>query len=410
MACAARWRTRSSNRWRRPQSASQTLQPDPAAQAGSSGQLSSQGTKAAIVTTVKNFGHLCVSWCTYHFDIGFHHLFIYFDEPTELSSVQSILHAHFSPDSLTLIPHDDKLRLAWGRLEGTAPIMPHAASEVQTRQQLNCRHAMAIAAKRKLDWMLHIDADELFFPGHGGDARAHFAGLEASGVDTFVYMNFEAVPEALGIVDPFQEVTLFKRCLELVKPTSKARAAVGLWQDRHEGCYFYYYDNGKAAVRVHPKSRPLSVHEWLPGTPEGMDRWFSNMKSPWAGRGNLGQVVKYRESEARVLHYPVYSHEALWQRYEGGMDRYTLAGRLEPPPFHDQATHEAQAAAVKGGAAAAKATIRRLFESKVMLADRAVVAEQIAAGVCERICEAQRRLKTAGGEREACSAALPRER
>ena len=397
--CAARWRTRTSHRWRRAQPKPQALQPVADTPAGSSGKHSLSETKVAIVTTVKNFGHLCVSWCSYHFGIGFHHLFIYFDEPSELPAVRSVLHAHFPPDSLTLIPHDDELRLAWGRLEGAALIMPHAASEVQTRQQLNCRHAMTIAARQKLDWMLHIDADELFFPGLSCDVRAHFSEMEDAGVETFVYMNFEAVPETLGIIDPFREVTLFKRCLELVEPTPKAQAAVGFWQERQEGCYFYYYDNGKAAVRVHPKARPLSVHEWLPGTPEGMGRWFSNMKSPWAGRGKLGQIVQFRESEARVLHYPVYSHEALWQRYQGGMDRYTLAGRLEPPPFHDQASHEARAAAVKGGDAAAKATIRSLFERKVMMSDPATVAEQIAAGVCERVCEVQLRLEAIGSAR-----------
>ena len=63
-------------------------------------------------------------------------------------------------------------------------------------------------------------------------------------------------------------------------------------RSRQEGSFFYYYDNGKAAVRVHPDARPLSVHEWLPGTREGMEKWFSNMKTPWAGRGSLGSVVK----------------------------------------------------------------------------------------------------------------------
>mmetsp|Transcript_8652 Transcript_8652/g.25600 ORF Transcript_8652/g.25600 Transcript_8652/m.25600 type:complete len:396 (+) Transcript_8652:17-1204(+) len=355
-----------------------------------------RGPKAAIVTTVKNFAQLCVSWCAYHFDIGFCHLFIYFDEPSELPSVQTTLHSHFPPESLTLVAHDDALRLAWGRLEGVAQIMPHAATEVQTRQQLNCRHAIGLAVKRRIEWMLHIDADELFHPNGACDACAHFAELDAAGVDTFVYVNHEAVPEAVGISDPFREVTLFKRSLEFVEPTDAAQEAVGLWQQRHHGCFFYYYDNGKAAVRVHPKARPLSVHEWLPGTPKGMSRWYSNMKLPWAGRGNLDQVVQYRASEACVLHYPVCSEDALWQRYLGGMDRYTLAGRREPPPFHDQASHDARAAASKGGEAAARATIRSIFERKVMV-DAATAAAQIAAGVCERRQEAQLRLARTRG-------------
>ena len=61
-----------------------------------------------------------------------------------------------------------------------------------------------------------------------------------------------------------------------------------------------------------------------------------------------------------------------------------------------QRSLEARAAAAKGGDVAARATIRKLFEQKVMLGDAATVASQIKAGVCERICEAQQRLQGMG--------------
>ena len=186
-------------------------------------------------------------------------------------------------------------------------------------------------------------------------------------------------------------MTLFKRFIELLPKSEAASAAVGLWQDRHHGCFFYYYDNGKAAVRVRSNARPLSVHEWLPGSAEGMEHWHSNIRDTWDGRGNLGQVVKYTESSARILHYPVYSHHALWQRYLGGNDRYTLAGRQEPPPFHHRVSHEAHEAFKHGGSAAAEQTVRRLFEQKVML-NEDDATEQIEAGVCERIRAPQRLL------------------
>ncbi|KAL1503227.1 hypothetical protein AB1Y20_011283 [Prymnesium parvum] len=376
MACVRRWRCVQSARTRTPRHTRPPRQ-----------------SNAAIVTTVKHFAPLCVSWCAYHLSIGFRHLFVYFDDPAELDGVRALLLQHFAAESLTLVAHDAALRLAWSRLELAAHLLPHAGAEVQTRQQLNCRHAMALAVRQGLRWLVHLDADELFFPNREGDAAAHFAQLDADGVETFVYMNFEAVPERVGVVDPFAEVTLFKRSLDLVEPTARARRAVALWQARHEGSFFYYYDNGKAAVRVHPKAKPLSVHEWLPGSPEGMQRWYSNLTTPWRGRGNLEQVVKYRASEARILHYPVYSIEALWHRYVGGMDRYTLKGRVEPPPFHDQASHDARVAAERGGEDAARATLSRIFREKVMLGDPAEVEAQLAAGVCERITEALQRIK-----------------
>lgn len=276
-----------------------------------------RGSRAAIVTTVKDFAAQADSWVNYHLAVGFVHLYVYFDDAAELTQVD--LSSRFPASSVTCVPHDAALRKAWGSLPKVDSRMRQlAVNEVQTRQQLNALHAMGLAVARGLDWLLHIDADELFSPGPSADAVAHFGMLSRAGVATFCYMNHEAVPEAHGIVDPFRHVTLFKRSLEVVQRTAEAQAAVGFWQTRQAGSFFYYYDNGKAAVRVAPAARPLSVHEWLPGSAEGMRHWYSNMRDPWAGRGELGGVVKYMQSEACILHYPCYNVGALHVRWKRG--------------------------------------------------------------------------------------------
>ena len=270
-----------------------------------------------MVTTVKSFGALAHSWCTYHLAIGFAHLFIFFDDQAELASVG--LGERFPAERVTCVPHDDALRAAWATLPNADTMLRHAETEVQTRQQLNAWLAVDLAKLRDLDWLLHIDADELFHPG-AADAPAHFAELSRAGVATFCYMNHEGVPEAADIVDPFVEVTLFKRSLDVVERTDAAREAVGLWDGRLAGSYFFYYDNGKAAVRLTGKPRPLSVHEWLPGSADGMGAWYSNLRTPWAGRGRLKEVVRYMQSSACILHYPCYNAESLWTRWKRGND------------------------------------------------------------------------------------------
>ena len=292
---------------------------------------------AAIVTTVKDFGALAFGWCSYHLAIGFVHLFLYFDDPAELAEMD--LQSRFGPERVTCVPHDATLRAAWLRLpKGAAALVPHAADEVQTRQQLNARHAMSLAVERGLEWLLHIDGDELFDPGSGRtDGRspvaAHFDELSTAHVSTFSYANWEAVPEG-DHLDPFREVSLFKCSLDSVQPTAEARGAVGFWQARQAGSFFYYYDNGKSAVRVHPEAVPLSVHEWLPGTPDGMQHWHSNLRECWSGRGPLGDVVQWRRSAAHILHYPCCSHETLWLRWQRGNDNCARArGPRQSPPL-----------------------------------------------------------------------------
>ena len=335
---------------------------------------------------MKNFGVLADSWVNYHLAIGFIHVYIYFDDPDELKTID--LNRRFPATSVSCIPHDVALRSEWAALPNMdAKVLRCAENEVQTRQQLNARHAigLALANAPAIDWLLHVDADELFHPGAAGDAAAHFGGLSERQVATFCYYNHEAVPEAHGIVDPFREVTLFKRCLELIQPTEKATFAVNFWHDRQEGSFFYYYDNGKAAVRVQSNARPLSVHEWLPGSAEGMHHWYSNMRQPWGARGNLGKVVQYMASDACILHYPCYNVDTLWVRWKRGNDNYRLGGREDPPPLHAQVCAAANAAYSRGGEAAARRTVKGMFEEHVMLTDEAEAERQQRAGVCERI-------------------------
>ena len=342
-----------------------------------------KGSRAAVVTTVKDFHALAESWCAYHLAIGFEHLYVYFDDPSEPATIN--LSARFSRERLTCIPHDVALRAAWMQLQHVSTeVVAHAKNEVQTRQQLNARHAVGLAHAHGLDWLLHVDADELFYPGPHGDAARHFRELTDRQVATYCYLNHEAVPEAHGIADPFKEVSLFKRNFDTLPSTADCQAAVRFWQDRQAGSFFYYYDNGKAAVRVHPDARPLSVHEWLPGTKEGMSAWYSNLTGCWAGRGQLGGIVQYLASRACILHYPCYNEDVLYVRWRRGNDNYRLRGREDPPPLHALVCKTADEAAARGGIRAARDTIRRFFEQKVMLLDKRESEYQILAGACER--------------------------
>ena len=187
------------------------------------------------------------------------------------------------------------------------------AEEVQARQELNAAHAAKRALCMGRDWLLHIDADELFYIadaaalGVGGNGRnggagarssdsspvaAHFAALSAAGVTTYVYKNLEGVPEVLatdanggdGDGDFFDAVTLFRRSPGDVYGTqvgvggsspldAKRLQRVEYWRARTPHRQFFLgYDNGKAAVRLADGVVPLSVHEWLPPSAEDLVR------------------------------------------------------------------------------------------------------------------------------------------
>ena len=265
-------------------------------------------TAAAIVTTVKGVDRstLC-NWCTYHLNVGFTRLYLFFDAVVEYEEVVHFLQQRFGP-ALILIAVDDALRSSWQKLGPAASEwLPHASTEVQSRQALNALHAMSLCvADGRLSWLLHIDLDELWYPGPMLDAKAHFASLAETACLT--YTNLEAVPEtdhqpcctaepASATSIAFARVSLFKRNPNLIDREAggeDTRRALAVWAAK--GCagssgrgsssngmlpasHFNYYTNGKSIARVAPRTRPLSVHEWLPGWVGGLKSWYSCLGS-----------------------------------------------------------------------------------------------------------------------------------
>lgn len=371
---------------------------------------------------------------------------------------------------------DSELHSAWQRL-GPASLewLPRALEEVQARQALNALHALSRCVELgSVAWLVHLDADELFFPGRlhpsgqssSGplDVRQHFAALGALGVGCMTYANFEALPEAdhqrcdgMGVSTadqqaateiPFARVSLFKVNPVLLRhapqpPASPAPAS----SSASPSATFHYYTNGKSVTRVSPHARPLSVHEWLPGWPEGLlSGWYSGLlqedgwtgdfvrpfpRSPMATQASeAGQAPMVgREQATRVpggqldgdamsphmpviLHFACCSSQALWRRRCDGVARYLLHGTLSAPRLFertccwDEEETEEQEIERNGAVAVvdvddtklqddgeeeeemeeeARRRVASLFASEVMLTDADEARRLIEDGICVRI-------------------------
>ena len=67
--------------------------------------------------------------------------------------------------------------------------------------------AIGYAERDNIDWILHIDTDELLYPGgSNGFSLQRILGNYAQDVDTVVFPNYEAMPESENVQDPFTEV------------------------------------------------------------------------------------------------------------------------------------------------------------------------------------------------------------
>ncbi len=64
-----------------------------------------------------------------------------------------------------------------------------------------------IAMERKVEWILHVDTDELMYPGGAPDySLQRILASYEDDVDTVVFPNYESLPERDDVKDPFTEV------------------------------------------------------------------------------------------------------------------------------------------------------------------------------------------------------------
>nr|CAD1834451.1 unnamed protein product [Ananas comosus var. bracteatus] len=132
--------------------------------------------------------------------------------------------------------------------------------ELFVKQSLNMEMAIVMARDAAMDWIIHLDTDELIHPA--GAAEYSLRRLLAdvpSNVDMVIFPNYESSIERDDIKDPFSEVSMFKKNYDhLPKETYLASA------------------------RIQDHLRPNGAH-----------RWHNYMKNP----------NEIKLEEAAVLHY-----------------------------------------------------------------------------------------------------------
>ncbi len=239
-------------------------------------QAQGRRPRAGIVCTVYRAGETLDAWCAHHLTLGFDHLILIFDhldEPAEASVAARLETAH--PESrLTIWSGPEalnrQLRLPREMCDPDLEALARSGSSawaVAARQSLNASAALLAAREgvfggAPLDWLVHLDADELFYcegAGRGGGTPAsHFAAAEHGGLDLLRYLNHE-------LLGPPSGGPRFKCNPNLAAsklgPHGWAELSdqLDLGPDA-ERPWFHGYLNGKSAVRVEAALSAAGVH------------------------------------------------------------------------------------------------------------------------------------------------------
>ncbi len=216
--------------------------------------------KIGIVTTVKK-PHFINDFIKYHIKIGFAKIYIVLDDPNEILLIEEFKD---KDEKIKIFKNDDDWKLSLEQFDYYKTHLNNYDNEVMSRQILNFVNVREYAKSDNIDWLLHIDCDELFYP-----QNYTLIELFNNNYDIISFRNYEMLPENDSYSNCFREGKLFKT------NTKK----------------FIAYVNGKSALKVNSLANITGVHGFTGG-------------------------VEYNSPNGKILHYPSCNFDEYLTKYK----------------------------------------------------------------------------------------------
>ena len=243
--------------------------------------IGAQRQRAGLVSTVYRGGPKLDAWCEHHFSLGMEHIFLIFDhldEPEEAADAERLASV-YAPSRLTVWSGERLMEEGWPDVPGGPDVAElkrlarsgSASAAVAARQTLNASTALQAAKAgtlggRALDWLLHLDLDELLYlegAGRGGGTLGeHFAAASATGFSVIRYLNHELLPpHQPGLPSRFKVNP--RLAAARLGPAGWTMLVQHLSMAQSDARpYFTGYLNGKSAVLVRAGLAAAGVHGW----------------------------------------------------------------------------------------------------------------------------------------------------
>ncbi|KAM5551995.1 glycosyltransferase-like KOBITO 1 [Rosa sericea] len=238
-----------------------------------------------VITTSTSAGlDQILPWMFYHKVIGVSTFFLFVEGKAASPEVSKVLE---SIPGVKLIYRTKELEeqqarsRIWNETWLSSFFYKPCNYELFVKQSLNMEMAIVMARDAGMDWIIHLDTDELLHPAGAKEYSLRQLLLDVPGnVDMVIFSNYESSVERDDIKEPFTEVSMFKKNYDHVPKDTY----FGMYKESTRGNpnYFLTYGNGKSAARIQDHLRPNGAH-----------RWHNYMKTP----------NEIKLEEAAVLHY-----------------------------------------------------------------------------------------------------------
>ena len=210
--------------------------------------------KIGLVTTVRNEHSLLRPNLLYHHYLGVDAAYVYADDPAD-TTLETVADLPFVCPRFT-VPAD-KYR-EHPALAGETEHYQY----VPSRQVLNVFDAIGEARAAGLDWLFHLDPDELLCPEidevRPGDLRTRLSALDPD-VQMVWFEPLEIVQTGEAYDNVFAEAVLFKRAIRTMARTV-ANPVTGTSVSIPS---YYGHVAGKSGIRLSADARPANPHRFV---------------------------------------------------------------------------------------------------------------------------------------------------
>lgn len=207
--------------------------------------------KLGIITTIADAADSIDAFIFYHQQIGFEYFYIFVDDndPETLNKLSAYNNVH-------VFAKNQSLRQMWNQLSSNMDPqkMQLIDQEVMVRQELNFNYGFQLAKQDGVDWVVHIDLDELFYPNNH-DLQDYFTELQFNHFRAVTYLNYESISTQLHSPNIYLSTDYFKVNYLRHKhwfynSEQKAFIKENAWLKEK---FFLYYQNGKSSVSTYGK-------------------------------------------------------------------------------------------------------------------------------------------------------------
>lgn len=128
-------------------------------------------------------------------------------------------------------------------------------NDTMMMQSKNVEIALDLCRRENIDWLFHIDSDELIW-SRSTELKTYLGQLD-NDISQVSFVNHEAAQCLEDVENCFTELHIFKR---------NGAAYLLPENDPRRSCFFHAYGNGKSAVKVDRCNSPNGVHQfWTTG-------------------------------------------------------------------------------------------------------------------------------------------------